>query len=278
MSLADLGAEPTRSRASGADGVIAAGEHLPAQPHPLLGEQGVLLRDPGFELDDLGVDVAHWLQRTAGHVAGVLDGAVLGDRAHVHGNLGGQHELVGLREILVDWVRHQDFAQAYQFVLAAKVAVDVGAIAEDGAIQHARDVVPAVPLEPVRDIHTEIVELKARIAQQDALLAQEQERVRVLRRQVLTSRDHAIGSEAQLGILRAEVTKARTEAHEARVEAHHVHSELAKSIKDSQEAHAMLTQQHWVRHRVAVAVGPRAWAMMTAPLRPLRRALMGQKG
>jgi len=27
-----------------------------------------------------------------------------------------------------------------------------------------------------------------------------------------------------------------------------------------------------------VSVGPRAWRMMTAPLRPIRRVLMGSKG
>lgn len=175
----------------------------------------------------------------------------------------------------VDWVRHQAHAQVYQFVLAAKVAAETGAIAEDGSIQHARDVVPAVPMEPVHDIHAEVVELKAQIAQLDQLLAQERERVRALRRQVLTSRDHAIGTEAQLGRLRAEVGKAQAQMAAAVADAHYAHTELAKSIKDSQQAHALLAEQHWMRHRMAVAVGPRAWRMMTAPLRPLRRVLMG---
>jgi len=167
----------------------------------------------------------------------------------------------------VDWVRRQDHSDVYQFVLSAQVAEP----AADGSIQHAADVLPSVDLAPVHDIHTEVAELHTQIAAHKA-------EITALRRQVLTSRDHAIGAEARLGILRAEVTKARTEAHEARVEAHHVHSELAKSIKDAQEAHALLNRQHWIRHRLAVAIGPRAWAMITAPLRPLRRALMGQKG
>ena len=174
----------------------------------------------------------------------------------------------------VDWVRHQAHAQAYQFVLSARVAEP----AEDGSIQHTAEVAPAVDVEPVRDIHTEVAELRAQIAPLGEQILQEKAEITALRRRVLTSRDHAIGAEAQLGRLRAEVTKARTETHEARLDAQYAHSELAKSIKDSQQAHALLAEQHWVRHRVAVAVGPRAWRMMTAPLRPLRRVLMGSKG
>jgi len=163
-------------------------------------------------------------------------------------------------------------------VLAATVAADNGAVAEDGSIQHALDVLPAVPPAPVRDIHTEVGELRTQLARLTGLLEQEQERVRVLRRQVLTSRDHAIGTEAQLGRLRAEIGKAQAQTAAAVADAHYAHTELAKSIKDSQQAHALLAEQHWVRHRLAVSVGPRAWRMMTAPLRPIRRVLMGSKG
>lgn len=178
----------------------------------------------------------------------------------------------------VEWVREQPHAQAYQFVLSAKVGEpDISA-----AEQHA---LPAIPVPKVRDLNTEIAELRAHVrtleahaVDLDGALVKERARVTELRRAVLTSRDYAIGAEAQVGRLRAQVVKAQQETHEARMDAHYAHTELAKAIKDAQNAHGMLAAAHFsVRLRRAVArlVGPRAWRLMTAPFRPLRRRLTG---
>jgi 2-polyprenyl-3-methyl-5-hydroxy-6-metoxy-1,4-benzoquinol methylase len=178
----------------------------------------------------------------------------------------------------VDWVRHQPHAQAYQFVLSAQLD-------PDGPAGPEPEVLPAIPTEPVYDIHTEQVELRRQIAElQDGMERQRehsQQQITALRRQVLTARDHAIGSEAMVGRMRVEILRAQNETHEARVDAQYAHAELAKSIKDSQEAHARLANALEVRHRfrraVAVAVGPRAWGLITAPFRPIRRLYLAAR-
>lgn len=182
----------------------------------------------------------------------------------------------------VQWVREQAHAQAYQFVLTAQVAQSVDSVV-DAAKQHA---LPAIPLPKVRDLHTEIAELRAHVrtleahaVDLDGALTKEKAQNTDLRRAVLTSRDYAIGAEAQVGRLRAQVVKAQQETHEARIDAHYAHTELAKAIKDAQNAHAALAAAHFnvrVRQSVAKMVGPRAWRLMTAPFRPIYRKLSGR--
>ena len=181
----------------------------------------------------------------------------------------------------VEWVRGQAHAQAYQFVLSAKLA-EAGDDTDPGN-QH---VLPAIPLPQVRDLDTEIADLRGHVAMLeernsdlDRQLTKEHAAVIELRRAVLTSRDYAIGAEAQVGRLRAQVVKAQQETHEARIDAHYAHTELAKAIKDAQNAHAALAAAHVnirVRQAVARMVGPRVWRLMTAPFRPLRRKLTGR--
>lgn len=166
----------------------------------------------------------------------------------------------------VDWVRRQPHAEAYQFVLAAQVG---SADVEESEIQ----VLPAIVVEPLHDVHTEVADLIARVAHLEARNVE-------LRRDVLTGRDHAIGAEAQLGQVRSELARAKLEAHAARADAHYAHTELAKAIKDAQNAHARLAASRPpVRIRVLIAkvVGPRAWQLMTAPFRPLYRRMTGQQ-
>ena len=178
----------------------------------------------------------------------------------------------------VEWVRQQAHAQAYQFVLSARVGEGDNELSG----QH---LLPAIPLPKVRDLNTEIAELRGHVrtleahaVDLDASLTKERAKVTELRRAVLTSRDYAIGAEAQVGRLRAQVVKAQQETHEARIDAHYAHTELAKAIKDAQNAHAALAAAHVnvrIRQTVARMVGPRAWRLMTAPFRPLRRKLTG---
>lgn len=193
----------------------------------------------------------------------------------------------------VTWVRNQAHAHAYQFVLTAQRA--------EGGVDHVQHVLPAVPPPQVHDVHAEVSELKGEAAglrgeidqlneeigalqtrivglRQEA--THEQDINTALRRTVLTSRDHAIGHEAQVGRLRAELATVRHHLHTTTLDAQYAHSELAKSIKDSQDAHARLATAMWYRHPlrhgvrgtavvVRRAVGPRVWAVITAPIRPM---------
>ncbi len=200
----------------------------------------------------------------------------------------------------VDWVRNQPNTHDYQFVLSA-TRVD-----SEQETDHVRTAVPSMSLPPVRDLNTEIAELReqlaasaAQLGEREAELAatrdglEEQKAVNTaLRRAVLTSRDHAIGSEARVGRLRAEIGGLRLELHNTRLDAIHAHSELAKSIKDAQTTHARLAEAlHRLRMRenplnegsrtvarsVRKAVGPRMWRLMTAPSRPFVRSRGAQK-
>jgi 2-polyprenyl-3-methyl-5-hydroxy-6-metoxy-1,4-benzoquinol methylase len=178
----------------------------------------------------------------------------------------------------VDWVRHQAYAQSYQFVLSAIVDTDGSAGPEP-------EVQPAIDVEPMYDIHTEQVELRAQIAHLQEALEQQrehsQQQITALRRQVLTARDHAIGSEATVGRMRAEIQRAQADAHEARRDGELARAELATAINDAAEAQArlaaVLEMRHPFRHAVAVAVGPRAWRLMTAPFRPIRRVYLAAR-
>lgn len=166
---------------------------------------------------------------------------------------------------VVEWVRHQAQGHSYQFVLSAKRAAVGDSSAEP-------EVVPAITTEPVHDVHTEVAELRARIGQLSGELAAEQQKVVDLRRAVLTSRDHAIGAEAQISRARAELAIARSETNAARVAAHDYRVELVRVTELAQAAPLP------VRIRLAFAqlVGPRVWRVLTAPFRPIRKILTGR--
>jgi chromosome segregation ATPase len=121
-------------------------------------------------------------------------------------------------------------------------------------VSRTSDVVPALVAEPVEDRHTvQAGELRAaqRALADPATAAGE---LVALRRSALTSRDHVIGLEAQLGRLRLRLASVnrelgalkedndRTHAAlgSALDDATHAHAELARSIADSQQAHAEL--------------------------------------
>ena len=147
----------------------------------------------------------------------------------------------------VDWVRRQPHALDYQFILSAR--------RRSFSDKPGTTVVePALVLEPIEDAQTERarrLELAQAVLDDPDSAAAE---INELRHQLLTSRDHAIGTEAQIGLLRARLVAAhrdtdyaRTDAEgahkrlgESLADAQHAHSELAKSIADSQSAHRQL--------------------------------------
>lgn len=147
----------------------------------------------------------------------------------------------------IDWVRGQPHAYDYQFILSARRRESPDEVS-------VTTVVPALVLDPVDDVHTERarqLELAQQVLADPESLASE---IIDLRHQLLTSRDNAIGAEAQIGLLRAKLVAAHRETEYARTDASgahkalgesladasHAHSELAKSIADSQQAHAQL--------------------------------------
>ncbi len=166
---------------------------------------------------------------------------------------------------VVDWVRNQEQGHTYQFVLAAQRTTADNAADEPM-------VVPAISSEPVHDVHTEVAELTARVGQLTGELAAEHQQVVDLRRAVLTSRDHAIGAEAQIGRTRAELAIAQAEANAARVDAHRYRTELVRVTELAQSAHLPVR----IRMAFAQLVGPRVWRFMTAPFRPIRKILTGR--
>ena len=148
----------------------------------------------------------------------------------------------------------------------------------DGSAGPEPAVRPAIDVEPMYDIHTEQVELRAQIAHLHEALEQQrehsQQQITALRRQVLTARDHAIGTEATVGRMRAEIQRAQAKAHEARQDADAARADLARAINDAAQAQArlaaVLEMRTRSRHAVAVAVGPRAWRLLdrTVPADP----------
>lgn len=182
---------------------------------------------------------------------------------------------------VVTWVRDRPHAQVYQFVLSAQRTAP-------GVQPAGSHVLPAVPLPEPRDMHWEaddlrrqVGELTGLIEQQREALAQEQEQIRslgstitVLRRQVLTGRDHAIGIEAQLGRQRAELARVSAERHAALADAHSAHVQLSQTIDHTRTRRAAFARwiagPQMIRRLVRHAVGPRVYAMLTAPIRRVR--------
>lgn len=169
----------------------------------------------------------------------------------------------------VDWVRSQPRATDYQYILSATRGTAYPAGDEP-------EVQPAIALDPVQDVHAQLAQ--ARDEQIQRLEHQRQE-ILALRRDLLTGRDHAVGTEAQLGQLRAELARSHRETAEVRADAIYAHAELAKSIADAKQAHALLnrsfTRRLFNRSKrvVATLVGPRIWAAATSAVRRSRGSL-----
>jgi 2-polyprenyl-3-methyl-5-hydroxy-6-metoxy-1,4-benzoquinol methylase len=152
---------------------------------------------------------------------------------------------------IIQWVRDQPAADAYQFVLAAQVS-------DSAASSELPEGRPAVELAKVRDVHTEIAELQVDVAKLTQEIGTKDRDIIDLRRRVLTNRDFAIGTEAQIARLRSELAHARQEgaAHKA-----------------EHDAFVSRLRQHRARSAIAVALGPRGWHLLTAPVRIALRVI-----
>ncbi|WP_291810517.1 class I SAM-dependent methyltransferase [Cellulomonas sp.] len=131
-----------------------------------------------------------------------------------------------LPDEVVHWVRQQPYADVYQFVLAAGRADEVDL--------EPTDVVPAELLPQVEDEHTERA-LRARVARETADdPGSAAARLLALRHEVLVAKDHAIGQEAQLGVLRHDLAVANEELRKAIADAKHAHAQWAATIAHAQ--------------------------------------------
>lgn len=122
---------------------------------------------------------------------------------------------------VVDWVRHQEDALVYQFVVRAVPGDDEGAPLPSP--------VPAIDLPLPEDEHAvrgraEDELHRSADARRDLL-----DEVIELRHRVLTLRDHAIGSEAALGAARNEVERARAAERHAYAESERLVEELKRT-------------------------------------------------
>jgi len=111
---------------------------------------------------------------------------------------------------IVEWVRHQPDALTYQFVLRAEVGRAEGAPVPE--------LLPAVELPPVDDVHSARAADEARDAAEVAERRVLIDELSDLRRRTLTLRDHAIGAEVAVGAARAEVEAARADLRGALTE------------------------------------------------------------
>lgn len=107
----------------------------------------------------------------------------------------------GLPVEVVDWVRARPHADVYQFVLRA----EPGARPLDETAARPQRVVPAIELEPVHDYFHQQAEL-----------------ARAERHQLLTSRDHVIGLEAETATARRKVKALEAELSRLHEELHRV--------------------------------------------------------
>ncbi len=158
------------------------------------------------------------------------EGLVVTDlRATVFDALGTEVQVDGdaLPDVAVDWVRRQPYADVYQFVLSASRADEV-----DGP--EATEVVPAELLPPADDESTERArraEVARRALDDPASAASE---LLDLRHRLLTARDHAMGQEAQLGVLRSDLAIANEELRKSHEDAKFAHAQWAATIAHAQ--------------------------------------------
>ena len=118
---------------------------------------------------------------------------------------------------MVDWVRRQPDAYVYQFVVRAELGQDDGTTPE---------LVPAVDVPDLDDVHTERGRIEARLHRATDGRADVVAEVLETRRHILTLRDHAVGAEAAVGSARLEVARARAAERSAREESERIVQEL----------------------------------------------------
>lgn len=136
---------------------------------------------------------------------------------------------------IVEWVRDQRTSYDFQYI----------ALAHPGSPEDVEGaLVPAVQrliaLPRPEDVHTErrrAEKVREAVARRNAAqLAQfEEERYRLL-----TTKDYAIGTEAQLGRVKYELGQRNDDLHQVRTELIATHAHLADAISDDQNAHARL--------------------------------------
>jgi 2-polyprenyl-3-methyl-5-hydroxy-6-metoxy-1,4-benzoquinol methylase len=163
---------------------------------------------------------------------------------------------------IVEWVRAQPDALVYQFVLRAEVGL--------AAAIPVPDLIPAVELPPVDDVHSAraATESSARAEGAERELRAVAERTE-MHRHLLTLRDHAIGSEAAIASAQEEVAGAKDEARLAREEAQRA---MQEAQRDSHHMHNALTELAEVKRSQTW----RAGHLLVAPLSAARRAFRGR--
>lgn len=136
---------------------------------------------------------------------------------------------------IVEWVRDQDGAYDFQYIVQAEPAV-VGRDLDVGLPEVER----LVPIERPDDDHTQrrrdqkLAEVVAR-RRSEQLASFEEERYKLL-----TTKDYAIGVESELGRLRYDVGQRNDDLHQVRTELIQTHARLAAAIEDAQAAHRRL--------------------------------------
>jgi len=150
-----------------------------------------------------------------------------------------------LPRAVVDWVRRQPDAYVYQFVMRAEPGS--GKVAEP-------ELIPAVELPDVDDIHAARGRLEEQRHRASAVRADIVAEVIEARRRLLTLRDYAIGAEAALGTARMEVQRANAAAASARADRERVVSEL-KSTATWRLGTLLVSPLAWVKRLVRGAPG-----------------------
>lgn len=182
------------------------------------------------------------------------EGLVVTDlRATVFDALGTEVAVDGdaLPGAVVDWVRHQPYAEVYQFVLSASRADEVTG-------DEVTTVTPAELLPPAQDEHTERAAAERLAAEVLADPQSVASRLIDMRHQVLTSRDHAIGQEAQLGVLRSDLAFANDELRKSHADSKNAHAQWAATIAHAQELQRVIDGGLPARTRHAAGSAARA--------------------
>lgn len=163
---------------------------------------------------------------------------------------------IALPGSIVEWVRDQDGATDYQYVITARVGGDDGA---------EPPVKPAIILPRPTDEHA----ARRRAEEHERLTATHRERLLAQlegeRFDRLTSRDAIVGLEATAATLKRDVIARDETLHAVRKELIQTHARLAAAIEDSQTAHERL--------HAALTDAAEAHAVIdTSPTRIPRRA------
>lgn len=200
------------------------------------------------------VETLHALLEEAGLVATEIQSVVL-DPLGVEVEI----DVDALPEGVVDWVRGDAGAHAYQFVVRARRRSSD----DDGSRP---EPVPAVPVDEAAK-HAASYRARAARHERDREIA---ESVEDLRHKVLVARDNAIGLETAASRARTESVMIRRELEQAQRELAETHRELAETRQDVVLTHARLRA---ALDDAAAVRRSRTWLLsqrLTAPVRRLR--------